>query len=37
MVHPEALSAFAVLLAVELRTFLRGKEELAVLAICLKA
>ncbi len=37
MVHPEAFSALAVLLAVELRTFCRGRDELAVLAICLKA
>jgi hypothetical protein len=37
MEHPAAFNALAALLAVELRTFFKGKGELAVLAICLKA
>jgi hypothetical protein len=37
MEHPAAFNALAALLAAELRTFFKGRDELAVLAICLKA
>jgi hypothetical protein len=37
MEHPVAFNALAALLAAELRTFFKGRGELAVLAICLRA
>jgi hypothetical protein len=37
MEHPAAFIALAVLFAMELRTLFKGEDELAALAICLKA